>query len=96
MAKMGRPTDALKHRFKQILESSNAYRRYTQILAKTGKDDVFLKAFEMAHDRAYGKAQQFLDMELNDVSGRPTKEELDEALRSASDHPSGNGLEKTE
>jgi len=96
MAKMGRPTDAIKHKFARILEESHAYERFKKILAQTKKDDVFLKAFDLCHDRAFGKPLQSVDMDVNDVSDRPTREELDAALRSVEAHPNGNGVEKTE
>lgn len=91
---MGRPKDELKHKFKRILEESNAYEKFKQILIKAKKEDVFLKAFDMCHDRAFGKAQQFVDMDVNDVTGRPTKEELNDALRSLNGHSTGNGVDQ--
>lgn len=94
MGKIGRPTDTLKHRFQRILEESNSYEKFKQILIKTKKDEVFLKAFEFCHDRAYGKAQQFMDMEVNDVSSRPSQQELDDALRSIVDNSEGNSVAK--
>jgi len=93
MAKMGRPTDALKHRFQKILESSNAYERLQQIMAQTEKEEVFLKALEICHDRAYGKAPQFMEMDLNDVTARPTIDDLNAALASVESNQNGNGVE---
>lgn len=93
MAKMGRPKDALKHRFERILEETNAYEKFKQILSKTRKEEVFLRAFDVCHDRAFGKAPQFVDMELNDVTNRPTNDELDAALRSLNGHSEGTGME---
>ena len=89
---MGRIPDSIKHRFARILEESNSYEKFKQILIKTKKEDVFIKAFELCHDRAFGKAQQFVDMELNDVTNRPSKEALDEAIRSLNGHSAGNGV----
>lgn len=93
---MGRPTDAVKHRFARILEESNAYEKFKQILIKTKKEDVFIKAFDLCHDRAFGKAPQSIEMELNDVTDRPSTEELDIALRSLNGDSKGTGLEKGE
>lgn len=93
---MGRPTDAIKHRFQRILEESNAYEKFKNILIQTKKQDVFLKAFDMCHDRAFGKSPQFVDMELNDVTNRPSQDELNAALESVRDHQNGNGVEKGE
>lgn len=69
MAKMGRPTDALKHRFERILEEANAYEKFKQILIKTKKEEVFLKAFDVCHDRAFGKPAQAL--EVTGADGTP-------------------------
>lgn len=80
MAKMGRPTDAVKHRFQRILEEANAYEKFKQILLKTKKEDVFIKAFDLCHDRAFGKAQQFVDLDVNDGSDRPTTDSLIETI----------------
>jgi len=80
MAKMGRPTDALKHKFQRILEQSGADAKFKRIMAATEKEDVFLKAYDMAHDRAYGKALQ--SIETSDVTEqRIDKSGLEEALR---------------
>lgn len=95
MAKPGRPKDALKHRFERILEEANAYEKFKQLLIK-GKEETFLKAFELCHDRAYGKAPQFLDVDLNDVSNRPTAEELNAAIRSVSGDTEGTRVETKE
>lgn len=92
MARMGRPTNALKHKFERILEESHAYEKFKRILANAKKDETFLHAFELCHDRAFGKAPQFVDMDVNDVSQRPTNEELDAALRSLNGHSEGNGV----
>lgn len=94
MARMGRPSDALKHRFARILEESNSYQRFKNLLIKTKSDETFLRAFAECHDRAFGKAPQFTEMELTDVTDRPTKDELDVAVRSLNGHQEGNGVEK--
>jgi hypothetical protein len=95
MAKMGRPTDALKHKFQRILEEANAYERFKQLMLK-GKDETFIKAFELSHDRAYGKAPQFVDMEVNDVTQRPTAEDLNAAYESVRNHQNGVSVEGKE
>lgn len=96
MAKLGRPTDALKHKFQRILEEAKSYEKFKHILKNNNKPDVFLKAFEMAHDRAYGKALQAIDMEMNDVTARPTAEDLNAALRSLNGDSKGNGVAEGE
>lgn len=96
MAKMGRPTDAVKHRFQRILEDSGSYEKFKYILRNTKKEDVFIKAFDLCHDRAFGKATQFIDMDLNDVSNRPTNEELQSAIELLRNLGKGDGLEKKE
>jgi len=94
MAKLGRPPDAVKARYQRILEESGAYERFHKILKQTEKDENFLKAFEMAEDRASGRAQQSIDMRMEDVTERPTAEQLDAALRSVADNSNGNGMVK--
>ena len=92
MAKLGRPTDAMRHRFQRILEQSKADEKFRSILSKVENKDTFLKAYDMALDRAYGKAPQFTEIEMNDVTARPTAEELNEALRSLNGDSKGNGV----
>lgn len=91
---MGRPTDVLKHRFQAILEESGADRKFREILRNTKKEDVFLKAYDVAYDRAWGKPLQSVDMDLNDVTNRPTAEQLNVALGSLNGHSEGTGLDK--
>lgn len=67
MAKMGRPTDAVKHKFQMILEKSDAHERFLRILKQTKDEKNFLKAYEMACDRAYGKPEQ--SMEVSGLDG---------------------------
>lgn len=55
---MGRPTDAIRHRFERILQESDADSRIKKILKQTEKPDVFLKAYEVCLDRAYGRPSQ--------------------------------------
>lgn len=62
MGKMGRPSDAVRARFMQILEDSHAHQRLTQILAKTKNDAIFLKAMELVMDRAHGKPNQTMEV----------------------------------
>ena len=81
MAKIGRPTDALKHKFQAILEKSNAYIRLQQILAQTKSDETFMRAFDICHDRAYGKALQVNENFQHDDSERPSTEALIETIR---------------
>lgn len=58
-----------------------------------GSDENFKWAYELAYERAYGKAQQHVEMELNDLTNRPTAEQLDAALRSLRDNPEGAALD---
>lgn len=84
MAKIGRPTDAVKERYRKILEESGAYERFRKILKQTEKEENFLKAFEMAEDRASGKPKQGID--VNDVTEqRCDRERVESALRSIED-----------
>jgi len=77
---MGRPSDAVKHRFQRILEESGAYERFHKILKQSVKDENFLKAFDLASDRAFGKAPQFMDVMSEDVTGRPPTDTLIETI----------------
>jgi hypothetical protein len=77
---MGRPTDALKHRFQRMLESSNADKRFMGLL-KAAKDDLFLKAYEVAHDRGYGKPVNFNENTNYDDPDRIPSETLLETIR---------------
>jgi hypothetical protein len=91
---MGRPSDATRHKFQEILKQANAYERFRGILcAKRTKDETFLKAFELAHERAFGKSPQYLEMDVNDVTNRPTAEQLSIALRSLNGDSEGAGVD---
>lgn len=85
--------DSVRHKFRRILEDSKGDERFKKMLA-TGTDENFRWAYQLAYERAYGKPLQNVDMEVNDVTNRPSAEQLDAALRSLGDHPSGNGVEK--
>lgn len=91
--------DSVRHRYQQILESSNAYSRFQKILKQTVKDENFLKAFEMAEDRASGRPQQGLDITQVDDTTRPSTDVLLEtvtALRAEIDSlRAGVGMEKS-
>ena len=89
---MPRVPDYVKHKFERIIKDSNADKKFMHILKNTRKEEVFLKAYEMCNERAFGKAPQFTELELNDVTERPNREELDAALRSLNGHPEGNGV----
>ncbi len=82
----------VKHRFQRILEETNADSRFKKILVQTKDEDRWLKAYEWCYDRAYGKPPQSVEMELNDVTERPSADELDAALRSLNGHSKGNGM----
>ena len=62
----------------------------------TGSDENFRWAWEFAHERAYGKAQQHVEMELNDFTNRPSAEQLDAALRSLRDNPEGAAVDRVQ
>ena len=93
--KTGRPLDSVRHRYRRILEESGAYQRFQQILKKTKNEQNFIKAFELAEDRASGKALQSMDVEMNDVSNRPTADALNAALRSVNGNSAGVELDKS-
>jgi len=100
MAHAGRPTDAVKARYARILEESGAYERFYRILKQTEKDDNFLKAFEMAEDRASGKAIQRNENRNIDDDNRPSTESLITTIRdlrkTIEDLRNGVGLERKE
>lgn len=75
MAKTGRPLDSVRHRYQRILEESGAYERFHKILKQTPNDQNFIKAFDLANDRAWGKAEQTIEMTQYD-GDRPTAETL--------------------
>lgn len=72
--------DAVKARYQKILEGSDAYARFQRILRQTEKDENFLKAFEMAEDRASGRPQQGIEVNSVDDSDRPTTDALLETI----------------
>jgi hypothetical protein len=92
----GRRPDKVRLRFEKILSESGADVRFREILRNTKDEATFLKAYDMAHDRAFGKAAQYVEMDLNDITGRPTREELEEAIRSLRDNPEGTGVDQAE
>lgn len=92
---MARIPDAMKSKFQRMIEESKGDARFKKILA-TGSDENFKWAYEFAYERAYGKAPQSVDMNVNDTTPRPTAEELDLALRSLRDSQNGNGVEKSQ
>lgn len=75
------PRDIVRHRYQEILESSNAYKRFKQILIKTQNEQNFLKAMEMAEDRAWGKPVQRNENLSLDNENRPSTETLIETIR---------------
>lgn len=86
MAKTGRPSDALRHRFQGILESANAYERIRQILMQTKREDIFLRCVEICADRAFGKPLQVNEnFNHDDDPERPTTEALIETIRTLRD-----------
>ena len=90
--RIGRPKDSLKHRFERIIEDARADMRFKQILIKTKDDGRFLQAYELAYDRAFGKAPQSIDMRTEDVTPRPSIADLDAALESLNHSQNGKGM----
>lgn len=62
--------------FKKILITSGAHNRFRNILMQTKSDHVFLKAYELANDRAWGKAVQEMDIKTQDLTNRPSSDAL--------------------
>lgn len=54
----GRVPDSLKHKFQRILEEADAYNRLKRIMQKTGDDEVFMRAMQIALERGFGKPIQ--------------------------------------
>ena len=99
---MARIPDSIKHKFQRIIEESKGDARFKQFLVN-GNDENYKWAYAFAYERAYGKAPQNIDMEFNDVTNRPTREELEQAQRtikeiatSAIDIGSGTKLDSGE
>lgn len=90
----GRISDKVKHHFEEILNSPSGFAKFKRIMAAVKKEETYLQYFREAMDRKFGKAPQFLEMELNDVSDRPTVDELNVALRSLNGHSKRTGLPK--
>jgi hypothetical protein len=90
---VARIPDNVKHRFREALETSKGHARFKKMLAQ-GTDENFKWAYELAHEYGYGKAPQYSEIELNDVTNRPDAETLNAAIRSLENHSNGNGLEK--
>lgn len=78
--KSGDRKDAVKARYARILEESGAYERFHRILKQTVNDQNFLKAFEMAEDRASGRPQQGIDLNQKEDENKPTTDALIETL----------------
>lgn len=76
MAKLGRVSDAVKHRFEEILESPSGYQKFKRIMAATKKEDTYLSYFKECMDRKFGKSQQFVDLTNSDDPDRPSTEAL--------------------
>ncbi len=91
----GRRPDAVRARFQRILEESGAHLRFHKILKQTEKDETFIKAYELANDRAFGKAAQYV--ELNDISeSRVDRARLEESIRRIADIAQRAGVVITE
>lgn len=97
MAKLGRPPDVLRHRFKELLESPSGFPKFKRIMARLEKEDVYLRYFQESLDRAIGKAEQAIELTIDD-SSRPTTDSLIETLtvlrKELDDSRAGIGMEK--
>jgi len=56
---------------KEYWKNQMLTRNSNRFLMKAKKEEVFLKAFEMSHDRAYGKADQHVDLTSRELSAVP-------------------------
>ena len=74
-----------------MIEDSKGDKRFKQMLA-TGNEENFKWAYQIAYDRAFGKAVQ--QMDINDISEqRLTREDLESAigdLKALTDRIRGN------
>lgn len=74
---MARPTNKIKHDFEEILKSPTGVAKFKRIMAATRKEETYLAYFKECFDRAFGKAAQFVDLDVNDNNpDRPTTEAL--------------------
>lgn len=87
-------TNSVRHAFEEMLKSPSGYAKFKRIMAATKRPESYLAYFKEAMDRCYGRATQTVEMDVNDVTDRPTKLELDAALRSINSHSEGKELEK--
>lgn len=71
---MGRIPDSVKHKFEMILESPSGIEKFKRIMARTEKEDSFLKYFQEAMDRRYGKPTEH--QEVENVNQGLTKDQL--------------------
>lgn len=89
---MGRPTNSLKHKFDEILESESGIPKFKRMMAATTKAETYIHYFRECLDRSsVGKAIQ-VNENFNHDDDRPTTTELDAALRSLNGHSTGNGV----
>jgi hypothetical protein len=93
VAKMGRPTNRVKHLFDEILDSPSGIQKFKKIMAATTKEETYLSYFKECVDRSsVGKSVQVNENFNHDETERPSKEQLDAALRSIDAHKNGNGV----
>lgn len=67
--------DSIRHKFRRIIEESNANVRFTQFLIN-GKDENFKWAYQLAIEYGFGKPSQSIDVDLTDVTNRPSTDTL--------------------
>lgn len=89
---MGRPTNAVKHKFQEILDGPSGIAKFKRIMAATTKDETYLAYFKECIDRAHGKPLQ-VNENFNHEDDRPTTAELDAAIGSVNGHSKGTGVE---
>jgi len=77
---MARPLNSVMHKFQRILEQSNADKRFLEVLKQTKDPDRWLRAYEFAYDRAYGKSIQINENINTDDIDRPTTNTLIETI----------------
>ena len=72
---MARIPDSIRHKFQRIIEESKGDERFKKFLAN-GTDENFKWAYELAYERAYGKAPQNIDLTNEQAETRPTADVL--------------------
>lgn len=90
---MARIPDSIKIKYRNMLEESKGHERFKKMLA-TGKDEDFKWAYQLALEYGHGKPSQSLDVEMNDVTKRPSLETLEAIAQRAGISVNGDSLDK--